>query len=136
MLPGTVFMGIIKKYILIATGLVSLSLGILGIFLPLLPTTPFLLLASYCFIRSSKRLHLWLINHRIFGEYINNYLVNKAITLRMKIYTLIVLWASLIISIIAVGKLYISILLPVIGIGVSIHILSLTTYNSKKNNKN
>lgn len=63
-----------RKYFLIAAGFLSLGTGIIGIFIPVLPTTPFLLLAATCFIKSSKKLYQWLIDHRVFGKYIENYI--------------------------------------------------------------
>ncbi|MDR0546085.1 MAG: YbaN family protein [Dysgonamonadaceae bacterium] len=119
------------KYILIFCGFISLGLGILGIFLPLLPTTPFLLLSAFLFARSSQRLHVWLLNHRVFGQYIRDFLQEKAIPLRVKIYSISVLWITIICSIVfaAAGKLWLQILLAVVAVGVTIHILS---YKSKK----
>jgi hypothetical protein len=104
------------------------GLGVLGIFLPILPTTPFLLLAAACFIRSSKGLYRWLINHKWFGPYIRNYREFKAVTLRAKIGTLILLWGT--ISYTAFGVLdswLLRGLLLMIALGVTIHILSLKT---------
>jgi uncharacterized membrane protein YbaN (DUF454 family) len=60
-------------------GLVSLGLGCVGIVLPLLPTTPFLLLAAFCFARSSDRLHDWLHAHRVFGPLLDNWRRHRAI---------------------------------------------------------
>lgn len=115
----------LKKYILILIGSVSLAAGIVGILIPVLPTTPFLLLSSLCFIRSSKRLHDWLIGSKLFGEYINNYLKYRAVKHNTKIAALIFLWGSLTISILLVPNMYIDLLLVFIGLAVSIHILLL-----------
>ena len=75
----------IKKYIFIGCGCLSILLGIFGIFLPLLPTTPFLLLAAYFFTRSSKRLHSWLIHHKTFGQYIYQYETYRAMDRKTKL---------------------------------------------------
>ena len=83
------------KYLLAGLGLLSLSLGILGIFLPVLPTTPFLLLASVLFLKSSKSLYDWLMNHPKLGPYISNFLVHKAIPLRVKIVSVSMVWITL-----------------------------------------
>jgi len=80
------------KWILQGVGIISVGLGVLGIFVPLLPTTPFLLLAAACFVRSSPRLYAWLIHHRWFGRYIRFYRQYRAIPLRAKIVVLAVLW--------------------------------------------
>ena len=115
----------LKKYILLLVGLVCLAAGIAGILVPVLPTTPFLLLASFCFIRSSKRLHDWLIGNKVFGEYIDHYIKHRAVKRSTKIAALIFLWASLTLSIVLVQPLYIDLLLVLVGLAVSIHILLL-----------
>lgn len=115
----------LKKYILILIGSLSLVAGIVGILIPVLPTTPFLLLASFCFIRSSKRLHDWLIGNKLFGEYINHYLKYRAVKRNTKIAAFIFLWISLTLSIVFVHNLYIDLLLVLVGLAVSTHILLL-----------
>jgi uncharacterized membrane protein YbaN (DUF454 family) len=119
------------KYILAVFGLVSLGLGVLGIFLPILPTTPFLLLSTVLFARSSQRLHDWLLNHKVLGKYLSDFLREKALPLRIKIYSITVLWTTIALSalFIAKGKLWLQILLAVVAAGVSVHILS---YKTKK----
>ena len=114
-----------KKYLLIFVGSSALAIGIVGILLPVLPTTPFLLLASFCYIRSSKRLYNWLINHKIFGSYIYNYLTYRAVKRSVKIGALLFLWLSLLTSIIIFANLYLRIFLVAVGIGVSIHLFTL-----------
>lgn len=76
-------------------GVAALLLAILGIFLPLLPTTPFLLLASACFARGSARLHGWLLSHRVFGEYLRNFEAGRGIPLKAKVVATVLLWVSL-----------------------------------------
>jgi hypothetical protein len=71
--------------ILIAVGILAVGLGTLGIFLPLLPTTPFLLLAAYCFARSSRRLYVWLLSHRLLGPYIHAFRNKTGLTRTQKI---------------------------------------------------
>ena len=118
----------IRKWVLVSIGIVSVGLGIIGIFVPLLPTTPFLLLAAACFVRSSKRLYAWLIHHRWFGDYIRHYREHRAITLHAKIVTLVLLWG--VIGYTALGIVnawWLRILLGVIAVGVTAHILHLKT---------
>jgi len=104
------------------------GLGTVGIFLPLIPTTPFLLLAAACFGRSSDRFYNWLITHRWFGSYIRNYREYKAITLRTKIVTIALLWISLgYTGIGVVSALWVRILLLLTGVGVTWHVLSWKT---------
>ncbi|MGV8147227.1 MAG: YbaN family protein [Alkaliphilus sp.] len=125
----------LKKIALIFAGTLSLTLAIVGIFIPLLPTTPLLLLASFCYIRSSKRLYNWLINHKWFGTYIYNYMTYGAIHSRTKTRALLLLWLSLAISMIIVDRLVLTLLLAVVGVTVSIHILSLKTFDPKIHKK-
>ena len=82
------------KTLYIALGTLSLALGILGIFLPLLPTTPFLLLTAALYFKSSPRLYNWLLNHKHLGPYIRNFRENKAIPLRAKIISISLMWHS------------------------------------------
>jgi uncharacterized membrane protein YbaN (DUF454 family) len=122
----------VVRYLYIILGIIFLSLGIIGVFLPILPTTPFLLLTSFCFLRSSKRLYNWLVNHRIFGVFIYNYLTYKSATRNTKIGTLVFLWASLFISSLFISQLSIKLVLLAVGIGVTIHICTLRTFVQKR----
>ncbi|MCL2039394.1 MAG: YbaN family protein [Bacteroidetes bacterium] len=117
------------KYLFVFIGIISLGLGILGIFLPLLPTTPFLLLSTILFARSSKKLHNWLINHKVFGNYIRNFIEEKSIPLKVKISSTLLLWFTILFSIFFVieDKTWLQILLFAIAIGVTIHILHYKT---------
>ena len=83
------------KFVYNTIGCIAVVLAVLGAFLPLLPTTPFLLLASACFARGSDRLHAWLLGNRVFGEYLRNYEQGRGIPLRGKITVLIVMWLSI-----------------------------------------
>ncbi|HZX17907.1 MAG TPA: YbaN family protein [Pseudomonas sp.] len=85
----------IIRYVLLAIGWLSVALGVIGIFLPVLPTTPFLLLAAACFMRSSKRFYLWLVNHRRLGPWIVDYLEGQGIPLKGKVYAIGVMWLSI-----------------------------------------
>lgn len=115
----------IKRILLIISGSLSLVLGLIGIVLPILPTTPFLILAAFCFLRSSSRLYNWLIGHKVFGRYIYNYMTYRSVMKRTKIVAMVLLWASLLISIMVVDNLHIRLLLLVVGLAVSIHIATL-----------
>ena len=116
------------KGLLVAVGVIAVGLGTVGVFVPLLPTTPFLLLAAACFIRSSDRLYAWLMHHKWFGSYIRNYREHRAITLRAKVFTLILLWAAIGYSALAVASTWwLRALLAAIAVGVTIHLLHLKT---------
>ncbi|CAE6910043.1 Inner membrane protein YbaN [Pseudomonas marincola] len=83
------------RYALLAIGWLSVALGVIGIFLPVLPTTPFLLLAAACFMRSSERFYLWLTSHPHLGPWIRDYLDGEGIPLKGKIYAISLMWLSI-----------------------------------------
>ena len=122
----------LKKYILLFIGMISLCLGIVGILLPILPTTPFLLLSAFCFAKSSQRLHNWLIHHKILGKFIYNYITYHAIPKSTKIFSILFLWVTLIASILIVQRTWITLLLIFIGCAVSLHLLLLKTLEFKR----
>jgi uncharacterized membrane protein YbaN (DUF454 family) len=102
--------------------------GILGIFIPVLPTTPFLLIAAACYARSSQRFYDWLLNNRWFGNYIRNYLQGKGVPLRAKVLTIALLWIAIGCSVaFAVQLFVVRLILILIAIGISIHVLLLRT---------
>ncbi|HYD60747.1 MAG TPA: YbaN family protein [Noviherbaspirillum sp.] len=120
------------KILLNVIGSIAVVLAILGIFLPLLPTTPFLLLASACYLRGSERMHRWLRNHRLFGEYLRNFEDNRALPLRAKVVTLVMLWTSMAYSIFIVKALLLRIMLAAIATGVTIMILRMKTLETSR----
>lgn len=122
------------KKILALLGFFSLGLGIIGAFLPLLPTTPFILLSAYFFARSSEKMHKWILEHKIFGELIINFNENKTIPLHAKIIAISMMWTSILFSIfnIAKDRLWLQVLLVTIAAGVTIHI---SRYKTKKSNQ-
>ena len=116
------------RWVLIITGTFFIGLGVLGIFLPLLPTTPFLLLAAACYVRSSKRFYNWILNNKWFGNYVKNYQEKKGVPLKVKILSVSLLWITIIFSaVFIVHILFVRIILILIAIGVTIHILSIRT---------
>ena len=122
----------LSKILLATAGTISVGLGILGIFLPVMPTTIFLIIAAYCYVRSSDKLYNWLINHKILGPYISNYHRYKAMPKRAKIVAISMLWISIIISSYVVSKLWVSIILIIIAISVTIYILSIKTLTKEQ----
>lgn len=121
----------ILHYFLIAVGWTSVVLGVLGIFLPLLPTTPFLLLAAACFVRSSSRFYNWLVQHPKLGKYIIHYLEGNGIPMRGKIMAITMIWVTMGISIIWVVPVWwVKWVLAAIGLSVSIYIARQPTLDS------
>lgn len=123
-----------KKGLLIIAGSISTAIGIVGIFIPILPTTPFLLLAAACYVRSSQRFYDGLLGNRVFGAYIKNYLEGKGIPIKLKIITLALLWITIGLSVtFAVQHVVIRIVLMIVAIGVTVHIVLVKTSLGKKN---
>lgn len=121
-----------KKYIYISLGTLCVVLGSIGVVTPVLPTTPFLLLAVFFFSRSSKRLQEMLLNNKVFGKYLYNYFNNVPFPLKDKIFSIAFLWTGLGITFyFADLPRWLFILLIVIGILVSIHISMLGKWRKK-----
>ncbi len=108
--------------LLFAVGSISMALGISGIFLPLLPTTPFLLLAAACYVRSSDKFYNWLIAHPVLSKYILAYLNGEGIPRRAKYYTLLTMWLTMGVSAFMVPLWQIQVLLICIALMVSTYI--------------
>lgn len=113
-----------KRRLLIGAGTLSTGLGIIGVFIPILPTTPFLLLAAACYMRSSERFYQWLINNRIFGAYVRNYIEGRGIPTKIKVFTILLLWLTIGLTMtFGVQNTVIRIVLICIAIGVTAHIV-------------
>ena len=116
------------KWLLVFFGLISLGLAILGIFLPVLPTTPLLLLSAALFLRSHKGLYDWLMNHPKLGPYIQNFMIHKAIPLKVKVLSVSMVWITLLNSAIFVAEHWaFRLFFILLAIGITIHILSYKT---------
>ena len=121
------------RWVLIVAGTIFVGLGTLGIFLPILPTTPFLLLAAACYARSSKRFYDRLINNKWFGACIKNYQEGKGIPLKVKVYTISLLWITILFSAFFVINIFwVRVVLILIAAGVTVHVLIIKTYRQKK----
>jgi len=117
-----------KNWLLIAAGFMSLSAGVIGIFLPVLPTTPFFLLAAACFMKSSDKLYRWLTGHKKFGPYIDNYVKYRAVSKRSKFVSIILLWAIMLSTIVfGITHIWLKVLLVCIAAGVTVHLALLKT---------
>lgn len=117
----------VKNVVFIVLGSIFFLLGLIGVFIPVLPTTPFLLLTAFFYLRSSRRLYIWLTSHRLFGSYINDYMQHRAVRRKAKISALVFLWLTLLVSMLVVPLIQIRIVLAVVGIAVTIHLLTLKT---------
>lgn len=116
------------RFLLISAGVTCVGLGIAGVFVPLLPTTPFLLLAAACFVRSSDRFYQWLMTNRWVGDYLRNYMEHKATTLATKVASITMLWCFLgLAGIFFTESWLVRSLLLTVAVGVTIHLASLRT---------
>lgn len=118
------------RIIFLFLGILSLVLGVVGVFLPVLPTTPFLLLSATLFLRSSQKLYDWLLSHPYLGEYIRNFKEHKAIPLRVKVVSVSLVWITLLYCALFVAReWWMSAMFIAIALGVSVHILHYKTLN-------
>jgi len=125
---------LLLKYFYLISGFILIAIGVIGIFLPLLPTTIFLILASICFLKSSPKANEWLRNHKVLGGYIDNYQNKTGLTRNVKIANIITLWTSISLSaFLLTDELYIRIILLVIAIGVTIHLAMIKTKKTGSN---
>lgn len=122
----------IMNGLFVVAGTIFLGLGAIGIFLPVLPTTPFLLLAAACYLRGSERMHQWLLNNRWFGSYIRNYHEGKGISAKAKIFSISTLWIAISLSVYLIHIAHMQVLLLIIAIAVSMHLIMIPTYREQK----
>lgn len=120
------------RYALLALGWLSVALGIIGIFLPVMPTTPFLLLAAACFARSSRRFYLWLVLHPKLGPWIRDYLAGEGIPRKAKVYSLVLMWSSIALSSYLVPHFWARAFMLTSAVLVSIYILRQKTLVSPR----
>ena len=121
-----------RRSFFLFVGFLALGLGILGMALPVLPTTPFLLVAGAMFVRSSDRMANWLFNHKVFGPPVRNYMEHRTVEKRSKILALSLMWPTILISAFIVEQTWLKVLLIVIALLVSVHIESLNSSNLKQ----
>lgn len=112
---------------LVLFGFLSLGIGIAEIFLPIVPTTPLILLAAACFLRSSDNLYQWITKHKTFGKYIHNYLHFGRVPAKSKPFSIALVWCGILLSAYFAEKTWLKILLLIIACGVSIHLALLKT---------
>jgi len=116
------------RWVLISCGWISIAGGVAGIFLPLIPTVPFLLLAVACFARSSEKFHTWLVEHNHLGPLLRNYLNGAGIPLRAKKVAIGMVWISFpATTFLFAQTLWLKVLLLTLAAGITIYLLSLPT---------
>ena len=126
----------LKKKLYITFGFLAVALAIVGVFIPGLPTVPFLLVALFCFERSSKKYHDMIMNNKYFGPVLQDYYSGKSLTSSVKIKAILFLSCGMIFSIYKIQNLYARIALAIVWLGVVIHIILLKTKKTKnKSNK-
>jgi uncharacterized membrane protein YbaN (DUF454 family) len=120
-----------KKTVFIIFGVLCVVLGTIGIVTPVLPTTPFLLLATYLFAKSSQKMHALLLKNKVFGKYLSDYFENKPIPLKQKLYSILFLWLGLGCTFyFATLQNWVVVLLIFIGIAVTTHIATLGKFRN------
>lgn len=112
----------VRRTALMVAGWTCVGLGTLGIFLPVLPTTCFLLIAGACFARSSPRAHRWLHDNRWFGRYLRDYREHGMIPMRVKFVSLAVLWVTILATVVAVPNLWVRITVAAIAVVITLHV--------------
>ncbi len=118
----------LKRWLYLTGGTLLVGIAILGIFLPLLPTTPFLLLAAGCFGKSSPRAYRWLVTNRVFGAYLRNYHEHRRATLRSKVVSIASIWLGIAASAFIFGlPLWVDGVLVLVAACVTLHLVRLTT---------
>ena len=118
----------VKRVLLVIIGCLSLVTGVIGAFVPLLPTVPLVLLAAFCFARSSNRLHDWLLSHRYFGPIVKNFEQGRGVPRKIKIRAITTVWISMGLSCWIVDRLLLCMMLFTIGAAVSFYLLRLPEY--------
>lgn len=126
----------LKRTSLIIAGHIFVGLGILGMILPIMPTTVFLLLAAGCYAKSSPKFYKWLHTNKFFGKHLQNYRDKKGMPVSAKVFSISFLWISILFSIYAIRNtsvfLYVSIFLLIIAVAITIHLLTIQTYKAEK----
>lgn len=116
----------LKRWLFIAAGTTCVVIGAIGVIVPVLPTTPFLLLAAACYTRGSQRLYTALLRNRLLGSYLRNYLEGRGMTRRAKAWTLSLLWLGITLAAaLASTSLTVRVLLAIVLVAVTIHILTI-----------
>jgi uncharacterized membrane protein YbaN (DUF454 family) len=115
----------LKRILLNVFGFLAIALGTAGVFLPLLPTTPVVLLAAGCFGSANPKMYTWLVKSKYFGEYIRNYREKTGISMQTRVRAIVFLWVTLGLSAVIFRRVHVWIILAIVGAAVSIHLLTI-----------
>lgn len=118
-----------KHYLLVTIGWLSVTLGVIGIFLPIVPTTPFILFAAWCFARSSERFHGWIITNKHFGPIVTQWESGNGISRKIRLRALLMMWFSLCFSMLIIRQWWAVLLLCSIGVFATLFIFKQPTYD-------
>ena len=117
----------VSRYVLIGLGSIFLGLGVLGVFLPVLPTTPFVLLAGACYARSSEPLHQWLLSNRVLGPSMREWDENRSIGRRAKVMAILMIVVSFSFTVYVMEELVVRVGLAALGVGLVVFLLMIRT---------
>jgi len=121
----------LKKFLFIFIGVVSLGLGVIGIFLPILPTTPFILISVYCFARSSEKMHLWLINTKLYKKILEKFINKKGITIKSKLIIIVPVSILLLFLFLIFNNLWIRIIIIILFVMKILFFIKIPTIKNK-----
>jgi uncharacterized membrane protein YbaN (DUF454 family) len=123
----------ITRTLFVIAGSLCLALGVIGLFLPIMPTVPFLLLASACYMRGSRRMHAWLLAQPHFGHYIRDYEAGRGVPMRAKAFGIGMLWVSIFVSAYFFAKdAWLRAVLFAVAVAVTIYLLRLPTLKTAR----
>jgi uncharacterized membrane protein YbaN (DUF454 family) len=124
--PQAAFARRLRRTLLFIAGSLSLVVGMIGIIVPVLPTTPFLLLAAICYARSSSRCYRWLVTNRVFGRYLDDYLQGRGVDWKVRSGALLLLWSVITLTaVLFTDRLWVRLLLFLMAVAVTVHVVTL-----------
>jgi uncharacterized protein len=121
----------LRRMIFFSLGVTLLGIGAVGVVTPVLPTTPLVLAAFFCFTQSSEKAEKWILNNRYFGSYIENYKTKKGVPYDVKLKSIVFLWITLTASMFILRQNIMILVLMIVGVAVTMHILLLKTIKTK-----
>ena len=118
--------GRVSRALWVTAGTLSLAIGVVGIAVPILPTTPFVLIAAACYLRGSRRMYDWMIANRYIGGYLRDYMEGRGVSVRAKITSIVVLWTLIALSAsFATSSTTVRIVLLAVAVAVTVHLVTL-----------